>query len=93
MTPDQSNESRDNFAYFSGEYAQALQALSAIENQSSTLMLLGGSDDLRIFIDQYIEMATRVKNMAVEKNETNFAEWFNELIEKAEAIRSVVRSS
>jgi hypothetical protein len=56
-------------------------------------MLLGGSDDLRIFIDQYIEMATRVKNMAVEKNETNFAEWFKELIEKAEAIRSVVRSS
>ena len=93
MTPDQSDESRDNFAYFSSEYAQALQALSAIENQSSTLMVLGGSDDLRTFIDQFIEMATRVKNMAVEKNETNFAEWFKELIEKAEAIRSVVRSS
>ena len=92
MTPDQSDESRQNFAYFSGEYAQALQALSAIENQSSTLMLLGGSDDLRTFIDQFIDMATRVKNLAVEKNEMNFAEWFKELIEKAEAIRNVVRS-
>jgi hypothetical protein len=93
MTLDQNDESRENFAYFSGEYAQALQALKAIENQSSTLMLLGGSDDLRTFIDQFIEMATRVKNLAVEKNEANFAEWFTELIDKAESIRSVVRSS
>jgi len=92
MTPDQSDESRENFAYFSSEYAQALQALNAIENQSSTLMLLGGSDDLRTFIDQFIEMATRVKILAVEKNEMNFVDWFKELIEKAEAIRSVVRS-
>ena len=81
---------RDSFEFFSNEYSQALQALQAIENQSSTLMLMGGSDDLRTFVDQFIEMATRVKNQAVERNETNFAEWFRELIEKAEAIRSAV---
>lgn len=83
----------DDFTYFSNEYAQAIQALQAIEKQSSTLMLLGSSDDLRTFVDQFIEMATRVKNLAVEKNETNFAEWFRELIEKAEAIRSAVPRS
>lgn len=92
MAPDQDDESRENFDYFSSEYAQALQALQAIETQSSTLMHLGGSDNLRTFIDQFIEMATRVKNLAVEKNEMNFAEWFNELIDKAEAIRSAVRT-
>ena len=83
----------DDFTYFSNEYAQAIQALQAIEKQSSTLMLLGSSDELRTFVDQFIEMATRVKNLAVEKNETNFAEWFRELIEKAEAIRSAVPRS
>ena len=54
MSDDRSDESRDNFAYFSGEYAQALQALKAIEDQSSTLLLLGNSDDLRTFIDQFL---------------------------------------
>jgi hypothetical protein len=80
----------DPFAYFSNEYAQALQALKAIEEQSSTLMLLGGSDDLRAFIDQFIDMATGVRKLAIEKNETNFAEWFGELIDKAESLRGAI---
>ena len=83
-------ESRENFAYFSSEYAQALQALKAIEEQSSTLMLLGNSEDLRIFIDQFIEMATRVKRQALEKDEPDFAEWFAELVEKAESLRGAI---
>lgn len=84
MTDD---DSRANFAYFSAEYAQALQALTAIENQSSTLLLLGNSDDLRTFIDQFLAMATRVKAEAEDRGEPNFAEWFEELIVKAEALR------
>ena len=90
MSDDRSDESRDNFAYFSGEYAQALQALKAIEDQSSTLMLLGNSDDLRTFIDQFIEMASRVKAAAEERNEPNFVEWFKELIKKAETLRTEI---
>lgn len=78
---------RADFAYFSAEYAQALQALTAIENQSSTLLLLGNLDELRTFIDQFIAMASRVKAEAEDRNEPNFAEWFTELIEKAEALR------
>ncbi|MEA2239262.1 MAG: hypothetical protein QOC81_3986 [Thermoanaerobaculia bacterium] len=89
MTDDdqRSDESRDTFAYFSNEYAQALQAYKAIESQASTLMLMGVSDDLRGFIEQFIAMASGTKALAEEKGETHFAEWFAELIRKAEALR------
>lgn len=84
------DDSRANFEYFSHEYAQALQACQTIENQASTLMLMGYTDDLRQFIEQFLEMATRVRALAVERNEQNFADWFGELVEKAEALRSAV---
>ena len=90
MSDERSDESRDNFAYFSGEYAQALQALKAIEDQSSTLLLLGGTDDLRTFIDQFLEMANRVRAAAEERGEPNFVEWFTELIKKAEILRTEI---
>ena len=90
MSNDRSDDSRDDFAYFSGEYAQALQALKAIEDQSSTLLLLGGTDDLRTFIDQFIEMASRTQKLAEEKGEAHFAEWFSELIDKAETLRGAI---
>lgn len=82
--------SSDDFVRFSNEYAQALQALKAIEEQSSTLLLLGGSDDLRTFIDQFIEMAARVKREAQDKREMHFVEWFDELLQKAEALRTEI---
>ena len=90
MTPADPGDHRANFEYFSNEYAQALQAYEAIEKQASTLMLMGYTDDLRQFIEQFLEMATRVRALAVERNEVNFAEWFGELVEKAEALRSAV---
>jgi hypothetical protein len=92
MTSADPDDSRANFEYFSNEYAQALQAYQAIENQASTLLLMGYSDDLRQFIEQFLEMATRAKRLALEKGETNFAEWFAELVDKAEALKSGVRS-
>jgi hypothetical protein len=90
MTSDRSDDPRANFAFFSTEYAQALQAYKAIEEQSSTLMELGVTDELRGFIEQFIEMATRVRQLAIEKDEPNFAEWFTELIEKAESLRGAI---
>lgn len=91
MTDDQrSDESRDTFAYFSNEYAQALQAFKAIETQSSTLMLMGVSDELHAFIDQFITMASGTKALAEERGETHFAEWFGELIRKAEQLRGEI---
>lgn len=89
-TDPRSNEARETFTYFSNEYAQALQAFKAIEEQSATLLLLGVVDDLRQFVDQFLEMAGRTRRLAVEKGETNFAEWFGELIHKAEALRGEI---
>lgn len=87
MSSEPSDDKRANFEYFSNEYAQALQAWQAIENQSSTLLLMGYTDDLRTFIEQFIEMATRAKLQAIEKDEPNFAEWFGELVRKAKELQ------
>ncbi len=85
---DSGDDRRPDFEFFSNEYAQAVQALKAIENQSSTIVALGASDDLRVYIDQFIEMAARAKALAEDCGETHFQEWFSELIEKAEALRT-----
>jgi hypothetical protein len=90
MSDEHDNESREDFEFFSNEYAQALQALKAIEDQSTTLMLLGVVDDLRGFVDQFIDMASRTRRLAEEKNQPHFAEWFAELLEKAEALRGAI---
>lgn len=87
---DEAENARATFEHFSNEYAQALQAFAAIENQASTLLLMGHSDNLRVFIDQFLAMATRVRDAALEKGEKNFAEWFGELVEKAEKLRNAV---
>lgn len=87
---DEDENARATFEYFSNEYAQALQAYAAIENQASTLLLMGHSDNLLQFIDQFLAMATRVRDSALEKGEKNFAEWFGELVEKAEKLRTAV---
>jgi hypothetical protein len=55
-------------------------------------MLMGVADDLRGFIDQFIAMASGTKALAEEKGETHFAEWFGELIHKAEALKTEIVS-
>jgi hypothetical protein len=87
-TPPETNDPRALFDYFSNEYAQALQAFAAIETQAATLKLMGYDDDLRGFIEQFLEMAQRVRALALEKNELHFADWFEELIAKAEKLRA-----
>ena len=82
-----SDEPRATFEWLSNEYAQAVQALTAIENQASTIVAFGGSEDLRTYVDQFIAMATQTRNVAEEKEEAHFVEWFGELIKKAEALR------
>ncbi|MGN6184810.1 MAG: hypothetical protein ACTHQM_14270 [Thermoanaerobaculia bacterium] len=86
--PPESNDPRALFEYFSNEYAQALQAFAAIETQAATLQLMGYDDNLRDFIEQFLEMALRVRALALEKNELNFADWFEELIAKAEKLKA-----
>lgn len=88
--PNPTDDSRAVFEHFSNEYAQALQAFQTIEAQASTLLLMGYTDDLRQFIVQFIEMATRTRDLALEKNEKNFADWFGELIAKAQRLKEGV---
>lgn len=87
---DRSEQAREAFEFFSAEYAQALQAFKAIENQATTLLLLGVSEDLKGFVDQFIEMASKTKRLAEEKDQAHFAEWFTELIQKAETLRGAI---
>lgn len=88
MTIPGPDDPRATFDYFTNEYAQALQAYETIEKQASTLMFMGYSDDLRQFIDQFIEMASKAQTLAIERGEVHFAEWFGELVEKAERLKS-----
>ena len=79
-----------HFEYFSNEYAEALRAVAAIENQASTLLMMGHHDELRGFLEQFIAMASRTREAAAEKGEQNFVDWFDELIRKAELLRGGV---
>jgi hypothetical protein len=90
MTLPDPNDTRATFEYFSNEYAQALQAYQTIESQASTLLLMGHTGELRQFLDQFIEMAERTRALALERDEKNFAEWFSELLQKAQKLRSSV---
>ncbi|HEX6176848.1 MAG TPA: hypothetical protein VF057_00705 [Thermoanaerobaculia bacterium] len=85
-----SQDPRASFAWFTQEYSQALQAFETIEKQASTIIALGGAEELRVLIQQFVEMATSARNAAVAQGEEHFAEWFGELIEKAEAIRGAL---
>ena len=84
------DETRETFDFFSNEYSQALQAFEAIERQSGTLMVMGSADELRGFVEQFITMATRTRDLARERDETNFADWFTELIHRAETLRQQI---
>ena len=82
-----SDDPRETFEWLSNEYAQALQALTALENQASTIVAFGGTEDLRTYVDQFLAMATHTRTVAEEHDEAHFVEWFDELIGKAEALR------
>lgn len=83
-----SDDPRATFEWLSNEYAQALQALTAIENQASTIVAFGGSEDLRTYVEQFLAMAKRTRSVAEENEEAHFVEWFEELIRKAESLRT-----
>jgi hypothetical protein len=84
------DDPREAFEYFSQEYAQALQAYQTLEAQAGTLLLMGHTEELLQFLSRFMEMATRVGSLAAARDEQNFAEWFGELVKKAEALRATV---
>jgi hypothetical protein len=90
MSTSDPDDSRATFERFSGEYAQAMQAYQAIANQASALLLMGYTDDLRGFVEQFITMAERTRDQAAEQGQSDFADRFGELVRKGEALRTTV---
>ncbi|MEO8381722.1 MAG: hypothetical protein ABI779_18820 [Acidobacteriota bacterium] len=84
------DDPRERFEHFSNEYAQALQAYQTIETQAGALLLMGHHDELRRFIAQFLEMAGRMRELALAHQEANFADWFGELVTKGEALSRTV---
>jgi len=78
----------DDFRALSEEYAQALEALKAIVQQTEALMLMGAGDQLKGFLDQFVTMATGASAKARDKGLSQFVEWFDELVVLAEDLRT-----
>lgn len=88
MSDDQPLPPAETFSHLSSEYAQALGALKALEEQAPTLLVLGNGDELLVFIEQFVTMATGVRTTALAAHEPNFVEWFDELIARAAILRA-----
>jgi hypothetical protein len=87
MEPSELTTELQDFALFSAEYAQALDALEELKNQAETLMVMGSSEELRLFIDRFIDMASSNASLAREKDQEHFHEWFLELVQRAQELR------
>ncbi len=75
------------FLAFSREYAEALEALEAIEKKGATIAGLGAGEDLRSFVEQFLLMARGAEERAGRAGLTEIASWFRELIERAGGAR------
>ena len=76
----------DDFLAFSREYAEALEALEAIERKSATIAGLGSEGDLKTFVEQFTAMAGSAQERAARAGLSEIASWFGELIERAEGV-------
>ena len=93
MNTTENGEARVVFDYFSREYAQALQAIDTIEQHAPTLIAVGNTEELRTFIQTFIEMADRTRRLAETQGEEHFAEWFGELVHRAGAVAAAVEQA
>lgn len=86
--PDRQDESQEDFVYLSNEYSQALQALETLRLKGTSLVVLGNQEELSNFFNQFVLMAQRSVDEAEKRNAPRFVEWFRELIENAERLRT-----
>jgi hypothetical protein len=80
--------SNDPIAFFTDQYAQAVQALETIRAQSQTLSFGGMTDELRQFLDRFIELASSTAADAHLKGQEQHAGWFLKLVTDAERLRA-----
>ena len=76
----------EEFLAFSREYAEALEALEAIEKKGVTIAALAGGEDLRTFVEQFVAMALGAEQRAMAAGLVEIASWFRELIDRAEGV-------
>ncbi len=77
----------EDFLSFSREYAEALESLEAIEKKGDTIAGLGGGEDLRGFVEQFVAMARGAEQRAAAAGFSEIAGWFHELILRAEGAK------
>ena len=87
MTDKSGNGHDQLFEHFSAEYAQATEALKTIEQKGRMIVDLGSGDQLGQLLDQFVGMAHRAMQQAQDQGGEQYAEWFRELIERAEKLR------
>lgn len=87
VTDENEQRERDPIAFYTAQYSQAVQAFETIRVQSDTFQLMGNTDELRSFLDQFIEMASRTAADAHLKQLDRIAGWFMELVQRAEQMR------
>lgn len=78
----------DPIAFYTDQYSQAVQAFETIRVQSETFKLMGNTDELSQFLNQFIEMASRTAADAHLKDLDRIASWFLELVSRAEKMKS-----
>jgi len=76
-----------DFEHFTSEYAQALEAFKNLKAKAGAILLMGGAEELRGFLEQFITMASERSREAAEKNLEHFEEWFQELATQARELR------
>jgi short-subunit dehydrogenase involved in D-alanine esterification of teichoic acids len=77
----------EEFLKLSDEYAQALEALDAIERQAERIVAGGNEAELRAVVAHFHELATRASASARQKGQERFAEWFEELIRRVDQVQ------
>lgn len=81
------NHPGNAFHALSDEYAQAVEALDAIEKQAELFVAAGRQDELRSFLDRFVQMARSAGGRARAQNLDHFTEWFDELIKRVENVQ------
>ena len=76
---DPTSPSDDAFVALSDEYAQALDAVRAIETQAELLVAGGSTAELRAVIDRFNELVEQAIRRARAQDAEHFPEWFEEL--------------
>lgn len=86
-------EPADRGSQYREEYDEALRAFETIKAQAETLLLMGSADELRQFIDRFIDMASKTAARAHEDGLAPFADSFLDLVQRAENFRNSVVGS